>query len=100
VDPKDVLLIYGDSDKSTPVECVVEMISKYNLNCLFVKGGGHNIGGTHPVSIVSAVVDCQIKPDELASLIGLPDNRALMYFGVCASCSGVGSVLSTVISLK
>lgn len=57
VDSKDILLIYGDSDESTPAEYVTEMILEHNLNCLLIKGGGHNIGGTHPEDISSAVID-------------------------------------------
>lgn len=45
-------------------------------------------------------VGCQIRPDELANLAGLPDSKALMYLGVWASRRGVGSVWLMVISLK
>lgn len=57
VDPKDILLIYGDSDISTPAIYISEIIEKNNLNCLIIKGGDHNIGGTHPEEITAAIID-------------------------------------------
>lgn len=57
VDPEDILLIYGDSDTSTPADYISEIVEKNNLNCLIIKGGDHNIGGTHPGEITSAIID-------------------------------------------
>ncbi len=57
VDPKDILLIYGDSDTSTPAVYVSEIVEKNNLNSLIIKGGDHNIGGTHAEGITSAIID-------------------------------------------
>lgn len=57
VDPKDILLIYGDSDTSTPADYVSEIVEKNNLNCLVIKGGDHNIGKTHPQIIAKTIID-------------------------------------------
>lgn len=57
VNPKEVLLIYGDSDTSTPADYILEIVKKNNLNCFIIKGGDHNIGGTHPREITSAIID-------------------------------------------
>lgn len=57
VDPKDILLIYGDSDTSTPADYISEIVEKNNLNCLIIKGGDHNIGGTHPEEVSKAITD-------------------------------------------
>jgi len=57
VDPKDILLIYGDSDTSTPADYISELAEKNNLNCLIIKGGDHNIGGTHSEEIETAIID-------------------------------------------
>lgn len=57
VDPKDILLVYGDLDTSTPVEYISELVNKNQLNCAIVKGGDHNIGGTHPEEVSKAIID-------------------------------------------
>ena len=55
VNPKEVLLIYGNSDTSTPADYISEIVEKNKLNCSIIKGGNHNIGDTHPEEIYSAV---------------------------------------------
>ncbi|MFZ3069114.1 MAG: alpha/beta hydrolase [Microgenomates group bacterium] len=55
VNPKEILLIYGDSDTSTPADYIYEIVEKNKLNCFIIKGGNHNIGDTHPEEIFSAV---------------------------------------------
>lgn len=56
VNPKEVLLIYGDSDTSTPADYILEIVEKNKLNCSIIKGGNHNIGDTHPEEIFSVAV--------------------------------------------
>lgn len=57
VNPKDVLLIYGDSDTSTPADYISKIVRENNLNCIIIKGGNHNIGETNPEEISSAIID-------------------------------------------
>ncbi len=57
VSPKDILLVYGDSDGSTPFSYVSELVDKRDLNCYVIAGGDHNIGQTHPDEISSAIID-------------------------------------------
>ncbi len=57
VDPQDILLVYGDSDTSTPAEYISEVVKKNDLNCITIAGGDHNIGGTHPELVSSAIID-------------------------------------------
>ena len=57
VDPKDILLVYGDSDTSTPADYISEIVEKNGLNCLIIKGGDHNIGKTHAEEVSSAIID-------------------------------------------
>ena len=57
VDPKDILLVYGDSDTSPPADYISEIVEKNGLNCLIIKGGDHNIGKTHAEEISSAITD-------------------------------------------
>ncbi|KKT42490.1 MAG: hypothetical protein UW88_C0006G0008 [Candidatus Collierbacteria bacterium GW2011_GWD2_45_10] len=57
VDPKDILLVYGDSDTSTPADYISEIVEKNGLNCLIIKGGDHNIGETHPDEVSSAIIN-------------------------------------------
>ncbi len=57
VDPKDILLVYGDSDTSTPAEYISEVVDKNDLNCIIIAGGEHNIGSTHPEQVTSAIID-------------------------------------------
>lgn len=57
VDHKDILLVYGNSDTSTPAVYISEIVEKNNLNCLIIKGGDHDIGGTHPEEVSKAIID-------------------------------------------
>lgn len=57
VDPKGILLVYGDSDTSTPADYISEITEKNNLNCLIIKGGDHNIGSTHPEEVSMVIID-------------------------------------------
>lgn len=57
VNPKEILLIYGDSDTSTPSKYISEIVEKNNFKCHFIKGGNHNIGETHPKEIFSTITN-------------------------------------------
>lgn len=57
VDLKEILLIFGEQDTSTPVEYILEATEKNHPNCIIIKGGGHNIGGTHPKQVSSAIIE-------------------------------------------
>lgn len=57
VDPKDSLLIYGDSDTATPANYITELVNKKGLKCFLVKGGNHNIGEIHPKEITKVIMD-------------------------------------------
>lgn len=57
INPRDILLIYGDSDSSTPVDYVTEYVNKNNLNFVVIEGGGHNIGGTNPNEVSKAIIE-------------------------------------------
>ncbi len=61
VDPKDTLLVYGDADTSTPADYISEIVEKNKLNCLIIKGGDHNIGGTQPKAVSKAIIDFLTK---------------------------------------
>lgn len=55
VDSKEILLIYGENDQSTPVEYIEDLVKKQGINCLVIKNGGHQIGSTHPQQISKAI---------------------------------------------
>lgn len=53
----EILLIYGDSDGSTPMHYVSKITSERNLNLCIIQGGDHNIGNTHPEMVAKAIID-------------------------------------------
>lgn len=55
VSKKEIFLIYGDSDSSTPVKYVKKQLNSYHLPYHIIPNGGHNIGGTHPEEIVKHI---------------------------------------------
>ncbi len=57
VDSSEVLLVYGDSDESTPVDYVAEIVSGTELKCLVIPGGNHDIGEKYPEEISQAIID-------------------------------------------
>lgn len=57
VNPKEILLIYGDSDISTPPKYISEIVKTKKINCRIICGGNHNIGETHPNEIFSAIAN-------------------------------------------
>lgn len=56
VAPSELLLVYGDADKSTPAEYITKIVEQHHLNCMIIPGGDHNIGETHPDKIAAAIV--------------------------------------------
>jgi pimeloyl-ACP methyl ester carboxylesterase len=55
VNKREILLIYGDSDESTPSKLVTKTISELGLMSKIIKRGGHEIGATHPKEVFSAI---------------------------------------------
>lgn len=52
---RNILFVYGDSDEDTPWNNVAEKVIALNLAHEIIVGGGHNIGGTHPAEVFSAI---------------------------------------------
>ena len=56
VNCKDILLIYGTKDSSTPWIEVKDIVIKMGINHILINGG-HNIGETNAVDIFNAITD-------------------------------------------
>ena len=54
--PEDMLLVFGNSDTSTPYDYVSSIVKRNKLNCTIIPGGDHNIGETHPRLVSSAII--------------------------------------------
>lgn len=55
IDPMQLLLVYGDSDVSTPWTMVERKVKDFGINYHLIPGGTHNIGKTHPEEIVKLI---------------------------------------------
>ncbi len=55
VNPKELLLVYGQFDNSTPVSLVTKQVKEHNLNLKIIKNGDHEIGQTHPKQVFSII---------------------------------------------
>lgn len=61
---EEIILVYGDSDKSTPVQYISNLVNQNHLRGLIIKGGDHNIGSTHPEQILTAITNFLLEHND------------------------------------